>query len=347
MDQAPEEQPRIPGVKYRPVTRYREETTVIDGVPSTRRVEYKAWEPVPPRDWDEMILRGVTALTIVVTVIAAMATTASVGGLLSATVPQGIAYTMGLVFTASWLACLALEWLSRVDPDRAGAARHAGWAALLIGMGAVVTYGHSLDQLWAGIFGACTDLLAKGLWTLLLRFHAVPLDAGVAHWVTEQEQKLASRELLAARLLRLNRRTAYQKAVGGVEYQAAGAILSSARTATHGLPTTGEPVAEPAPEPAPAPAPAPPVAPPVPSAPPVSPRSGQAGGQQSPVPSVSDIHRPSIAAICRTEIAADPAVTDAALVDAVRAAGHLDRPTLFDTVRRSALRVDPARRKTS
>lgn len=316
------EQPRSPGVKYRKVRRHREETTVIDGVPSTRQVPYDGWEPVPPREWDEMILRGVTGLTIGVTLIAVVATTASVGGLLSGMVPEPVAIGMGVVFTASWLACLAWEWLSRINPEQARPARNAGWVALVISMGAVFTYGQTLDQSWAGAFGACIDLLCKGLWALLIRHHAVPLDAGVAHWVTEQEQKLAGRALLSARLLRLNRRAAYQRAVGGVEFQAAGAILASAQT-TQSLPATGEAPAEPVPEPGPAP-------------------SGDE--QKAPVPTVTEIDRQSIASVVRTAIANNRKVSDADLVTAVKAAGHPDRPNLADTVRRTALRVDPSRK---
>nr|WTB35082.1 hypothetical protein OG781_41550 [Streptomyces sp. NBC_00830] len=124
---------------------------------------------------------------------------------------------------------------------------------------------------------------------------------------------------------------AYQQAVGGVEYQAAGAILASAQT-THSLPATGEAVAEPAPEPAPAPSP------------PVPPTAGTGGEQQAPVPPVTKIDRQSIAAIIRTAIAHNRKVSDADLVTAVKAAGHPDRPNLADTVRRTALRVDPSRK---
>ncbi|MFV5995414.1 hypothetical protein ACNPQM_24005 [Streptomyces sp. NPDC056231] len=133
------EQARIPGVRYRKITRYRSETTVIDGVPSTRRVAYDDWEPVPPREWDEMILRGVTGLAVVVTLIAFAGTTASAGGLLSHMVHGVFAYGMGLVSTSVWVACLAVGWLLRIDPDRARAAKVAGWAALLISMGAAFT----------------------------------------------------------------------------------------------------------------------------------------------------------------------------------------------------------------
>ncbi|MFF0395146.1 hypothetical protein ACFYSJ_05070 [Streptomyces sp. NPDC005248] len=323
MDEATEPQERLPGVRYEKVTRYCTETTVIDGVPSTRRVAYQAWEPVPPRDWDELILRGVTGLAIAVTVIAVVATTASVGGLLEALVPSTVAYSMGVVFTSVWLACLGVEWLNRINPDRARPARIAGWVALAISMGAVFAYGHTLHQEYAGGFGACIDLLAKGLWALLIGHHAVPLDAGVAHWVTEQEQKLAGRELLSARLLRLNRNAAYQRAVGGREFQAADAILNSAETA-RALDASA--------------APAPPVVPEKQK------EQKEQKEQEEPVPSVTDIDRQSIAGVVRTAIAHNPKVSDADLVTAVKEAGHPDRPNLADTVRRTALRVDPSRK---
>ncbi|MGW1353029.1 hypothetical protein ACWCQE_27740 [Streptomyces sp. NPDC002409] len=251
-------------MKYRRVRRHRSETTVIDGVPSTRRVPYDDWEPVPPREWDDLVLRGITAVAVGFTGIAVAGGTASLGGLLSPLVPAVIAYAMGSVFAIAWMFCLGIEWLNRTAPDRARAARVAGWFFLLLSMGAVAAYGHTRHALWAGGFGACVDLVAKGSWWLLLREHAVPLDAGVAHWVTEQEQKLAGRALLAGRVRRLDRRAAYQQAIGGASYQAASAILSSAQTtALPVAPREQAPAAEP--EPAPT---APPVPPAEPAAPP-------------------------------------------------------------------------------
>ncbi|MEC3995206.1 hypothetical protein VSR01_17355 [Actinacidiphila sp. DG2A-62] len=356
MDQAPDQQPRIEGVKYRKVPRFREETTVIDGVPSTRRVSVDGWEPVPPREWDELILRGVTGIAITFTAIAVIGGTASLGGLLHPLVPAVISYGMGSVFAIAWIYCLAIEWLNRTAPDRARPAKVAGWFFLLLSMGAVAAYGHTLHQQWAGAFGACVDLIAKGAWWLLLREYAVPLDAGVAHWVAEQEQKLAGRALLAARVRRLNRRAAYQRAVGGAEFQAADAILSRAEAARSLTPpdepppvvrTVSEPVSSPVPptsgqpKPTPAPVPAP-----SDSVPPVPPAAEDQGGEEQPgpVPQVAEITRPAIAAICRKEIAANSDVTDAELVAAVKAAGHPDRPSLADSVRRTAQRIDPTRK---
>ncbi|MFE6551686.1 hypothetical protein ACFVHS_25245 [Streptomyces sp. NPDC057746] len=252
------EQARIPGVRYRKVRRERIETTVIDGRPSTRRVPYIAYEALPPRDWDEIIRRGVTAVAITVTVLAAVGTTASVGGLLSRILHPAVSYAVGVVFTSSWLACLGIEHIERVDADRAARARNVGWAMLLIGMAAVITYGQQMHQLPAGVVGSSLDLAAKGLWWLIMGLDRVKLDPGVANWVADREQEMAGRFLLGTRLGRLNRRLAAMRAVGSPEFVAAEAILARATQAqpiaapdasgqgadTHGGPTLiGESIA--------------------------------------------------------------------------------------------------------
>lgn len=283
---SPESQPRMPGVKYAKETRYRQETTTIDGVSSTRSVPYEVLVPVPPRDWDEVILRGVTGLAMGITGLAVVGTTASVGGQLSELLNPVISYGVGVIFSGTWLAAMGLEWVLRTDPERAKPARICGWIALAISMTAVFSYGHAHGQDIAGGVGACLDLLAKGLWALLIHTHRVPLSDGVRNWLVDQEGTAAGRALLSRKIARLNRNEAYQRAVGGREYQAAGAII-----------TTEEQVQElPAPvvvtERLPV-APVVPVAPVAPPVPPVQPLSGQTGpvpapiAPQAPVPPVS------------------------------------------------------------
>jgi len=171
------------------------------------------------------------------------------------------------------LAALGLEWVAR-GTSRAKPARLAGWFFLLIGMAAVFSFGHGHKQDLAGGVGACLDLLAKGLWGLLFYVQAVKLRPGVAQWVETEEQEQSARALLAGRLRRLNRHRAYQEVSGGLEYQAAGAIMTSAE----------QPPALPGPEAVAVPTVTPP-APPVPPVghpmPPVSAPAGQ------PVPPVS------------------------------------------------------------
>ncbi|MFF4292150.1 hypothetical protein ACFY0N_00670 [Streptomyces vinaceus] len=360
------------------MTRTRQVTTEIDGFSSTREEPYEAWEAVRPREWDDIILRGVTGVIIGFASTAVVATAASVGGLLTSLMPTPVALLAGAGFSGAWMACVGFEWLERVDPKRGRAAQVAGWVFLLLSMGATFTYGHTLDKPWAGVGGACVDLIAKGLLALLMHFHRVPLDEDLALWVTKREQHMAGKTLLGKRILRLNRMAAYQRAVGAREYEAADALMSSV-TMTR---TVEEGPEQPGPAPLPAPAapaapiqivpaqvvvpqqpaaPAPPVIPApaapqapnhfVPPVPPVPPADDQTGGgaepSQAPVPPVADINRPAIAAICRATIQSNPAVTDAELVALVLTYGHEDKPSLADTVRRSAQRIDPSRKATA
>lgn len=276
------EQPRIPGVKYKPEPRFRQETTVIDGKASTRDVRYMVMVPQPPRDWYRLIIRGVTGLAIGITSLAAVGTTASVGGQLTEILHPVISYGVGLVFTATWLACLGLEWaLSQTDPQRAVPPRIAGWVALLISMGAVFSYGYDHGQQVAGGVGACLDLLAKGLWALLIYAQSTPLSEGIAHWVRDQQQEAAGQARLARQISRLNSERAYQQAVGGTAFQAAGAIITQA---------------EPAPA-LPAPAPVAPAAAPVPAAPPVPPVTPAPQPPVQPVPVPAAVPVPAPAAV--------------------------------------------------
>jgi hypothetical protein len=275
-----EQQPRIPGVRYKAETRFRQETTVIDGRSSTRDVPYTVYVAQPPRDWDRVIIRGVTGLAIGITGLAVIGTTASVGGQLSEILHPVISYGVGVVFTATWMACLGLEWvLSQTDPKRAVPARVGGWIALAISMAAVFTYGHDHGQDLAGGVGACLDLLAKGLWALLIYAQDVPLRAGIANWVQDQAEEAAGQAKLARRIAALNRIAEQHRAVGGREYQAAGAIMTSAETTTAlPAPTPVMQAAAPAPGPV-IPDPVPPVLP-VPQ-PPVQPagQTGHSAGQ--------------------------------------------------------------------
>jgi hypothetical protein len=350
MDEVTEQQARVPGVRYKKVRRFRLETTVIDGIPSTRPVPYRVWEPQPPREWDDVILRALTAIAVGFLMVAVVATAASIGGLLSTMVPKLVAYGMGAMFTLAWIYCLGIEWLNRVAPERARPAMVGGWIALLISMGAVYTYGNTLGHQEAGVVGAFIDLLAKGSWWLLLRHHAVPLSEGVAHWVTDREQQLAGRALLGTRIARLNRRAAYQAAIGGREFEAASAILTAAEPNPAAVTAPAPQVAVPVPAPV-APPVDPPVVPPTTPVqaaavpPPTAPVSAPGDeNEQAETAPVRQISLPSFAQICRDEIAADRKVTDAALRTAAIAAGHPDKPSLLDTLRRTAQRIDPSRK---
>lgn len=349
MDESSQQQPRIPGVKYKKVKMFRQETTVLAGKSSTLKVPSYVWVPVPPRDWDGLILKGVTGLVIVLTALAVAGTTASAGQLLSTILPGEIAYSVGLGFTSMWVGCLGLEWLNRVDRSRARAAQFGGGVAVLISMGTIVTYGHSIHHVEAGAAVASVELLAKGLWELLLHYHAVPLSAQHAHWLADQEQQGAAAMLLSTRLQRLNSRHAYALATGGPEYEAAVAMLASAQTESL-------PVVEAVPAPtatwiAPA-APAPVVAPvPVPTAVWATPAAPVAApvpvptatwvAPTAPAP-VSAPVAPAVPVATAAPVAAPPAAPAAPVVESsTGAVTPIGAPSIAGVVR-AAIGADPS-----
>ncbi|MGC0418356.1 hypothetical protein [Embleya sp. AB8] len=272
MDETTDE--RLPGVRYRKVTRTRQESVTIDGHTRTRDVPYDAWVPRQPRDWDAVVLRGVTGVAAVVTVLTVTGTTAAIGGLLAPLLVGEIAYSIAVVFDVVMLCCIALEWLERFDRARAWAPRNAGWTCLAISMGAIITFGREHGHLAAGVAGAFLPLLGKVLWALVLRQYAVPLSDGVAYWLTARREEIGARAALSAQLRRLDAQTAHTHAAYGLEAAARTAAITAppavlSPAAQLPAPVAVAPAAAPVPTTAVAvaPVPSPVIAPPMPNVP--------------------------------------------------------------------------------
>lgn len=142
--------------------------------------------PAPPRDWDQLVRTAVTVGAIVLVTASLVWTTASIGDLLDAVTISVVAYAAAVAFDASWILCMAVEWLLRYDPERANAARKAGRWALAVSMCAVFAHGYVFDQLIVGAVGAVVSGLAKGGWTMAMRVHARPLDDRTQQWVAKR-----------------------------------------------------------------------------------------------------------------------------------------------------------------
>lgn len=142
--------------------------------------------PAPPRDWDQLVRTAVTVGACVLVTASLVWTTASIGDLLSNVTLAAVAYAAAVAFDASWIICMAVEWLLRYDPERAKAARKAGRWALAVSMGAVFAHGYVFHQLIVGLVGAVVSGLAKGGWTMAMRVHARPLDGRTQQWVAKR-----------------------------------------------------------------------------------------------------------------------------------------------------------------
>ncbi|WP_225840292.1 protein transporter Sec31 [Streptomyces sp. NK08204] len=181
-------------MKTRKIERTRLVPHTIDGktrmVPDDEVIDI----PVPPRDWDQIALGVVTVIVTVLVVACVLWSTVSVGDLLSRVVVAPAAFGAAAVFDLAWIALMIIEWLARYTPTRANKARYGGWIALAIAMGAVGTHGWLAGDAATGIVGAVVSGLAKGTWTILLDYQAVPLDKRTAAWL-EQELAEAGAEL--------------------------------------------------------------------------------------------------------------------------------------------------------
>lgn len=173
-------------MKTRTITRSRLVPHTIDGKTEMVLERYKVDVPVPPRDWDRTVLAAVTAGAGLLLIICIAWTTASVGDLLARVVHPIPAYGAALAFDLAWIMCMALEWLARYDTRRATLPRRAGHAALILAMIAVATHGQIEGALLIGIIGATVSAIVKGLWTVVLRHHAKPLDDKTQQWVDRQ-----------------------------------------------------------------------------------------------------------------------------------------------------------------
>jgi hypothetical protein len=192
-------------VRYRTETHHRWVPHTVDGITELVPEEYTERIPVPPRDWDHIVLTAVTAAVTVILGACIVWSTASIGDLLARAVYAPIAYAAAVTCSLAWVTCMALEWLARYEPDRARGPRRAGHVALALDMAAVCVHGQMADSLRVGIAGAVISGIAKGLWSLVLSFTARPLDPRTRAWLVQRQSGIGARLALAAQLRHLER----------------------------------------------------------------------------------------------------------------------------------------------
>ncbi|MFD3517730.1 hypothetical protein [Streptomyces sp. NPDC058657] len=207
--------PPIPGVRYKAVERTRTTTTDINNDPRETPETYRVYVPRPARDLDRALRLGVVTLAVLVTTLAIIWSTASIGDLLAVVTVAAIAYGAAAVFDAAWIACMAVEWLERHDPKRAEPARNAGWAFLAGSVGAIVAHGWIFGDIAIGAVGGAVSVVAKGLWMIVMRLYAVPLGEGPRSWLSQRRQELAAEAVISAELRRFDTAQARHAALYG------------------------------------------------------------------------------------------------------------------------------------
>jgi len=192
-------------MRYRKEERTRWVPKTING--KTHNVEEKYTEDVPqlPRDMDASIIKVVTRAVCVVIVGAITWSTVSIGALLSEAAPAWAAYLVAGVFDLAWVVCMAVEWLARFDPQRAKTPKVAGWVALAVSMSAIFAHGWMAASWVVGATGALVSALAKGLWFVVMKFHAVELDPSTKAWVEAERSEVNGQRALFAVQRQLNR----------------------------------------------------------------------------------------------------------------------------------------------
>jgi hypothetical protein len=183
-------------VKTRRITRTRQVPHTIGGITHPVDEEYTVEIPVPPRDWDHIILTAVTALAGILVLVAVVWSTANIGALLSRATIAPAAYAAAIAFDLAWIMCMAVEWLARYDRRRASMPRRAGHIALAIAMLAVAAHGWLDGERAIGLIGAAVSGLVKGLWTVVLSYYAAPLDPRTQAWVEQQLAEAGAQQAL-------------------------------------------------------------------------------------------------------------------------------------------------------
>ncbi|MBT2508835.1 protein transporter Sec31 [Streptomyces sp. ISL-98] len=192
-------------MKTRVETRTRQVLHTIDGIPELVDDEYDVIVPVPPRDWDHIVITSVLGIAGAMVAISVVWSTASIGDFLARAVVAPIAYLGAVAFGLAWISCMALEWHARYDPARARLPCTAGNIALLIEMGAVCAHGSVEDSLAVGVAGAVISAVAKGMWTVTLEHQARPMSPLTQKWFLKREEQMTARIALAARQRQLDR----------------------------------------------------------------------------------------------------------------------------------------------
>lgn len=183
-------------------TEYRPIRHTVDG--ETEIIDVPHHVP-DPRDWDHIALTAATIAAALLVLAAVAWSTAGAGDLLARAAPVGIAYLAAAAFDLVWIICMTLEWVARYDNERAALPRNAGHVALAVAMAVLAVHGWKEDSFVVGVVAALVSALAKGVWTLVLRAHARPLDAHTVLWLRKRQARLGAQAALAAQLRHMQR----------------------------------------------------------------------------------------------------------------------------------------------
>lgn len=204
-------------MKFRTETRRKAVEHTVDGITHTINKPYKQRVPVLPADWDSRAIKAASALVLVLTLVAIVWSTVSIGELLQG----GAGYAAAVLFDVSWLTVLILEWLGRFDPAKREFARNMGFVLVGITAGAIFWHGWLLDSIALAVVGAAVSVIAKALWMAIFKHVDKPLSDEDRQWVDAEISKANAKLAVAG----VRRRVAVAEVQARAEILAAERIL--------------------------------------------------------------------------------------------------------------------------
>lgn len=192
-------------MKFRDEERTRMVEVERGGKVQTVEEKYTVKVPVKPWDWDAIALSSVRVTTSLAVAGAVTWSTVAIGGLLSGVAPTWAAYLVAGVFDLTWITCMVLEWLSRYDRDRARLPIRAGWVALGMSVALISLDGHLSGALTLGVCGGLVSVMAKGMWTVVMRHSAVKMDDASQAWLDAERRETNAQLATVAARRQLNR----------------------------------------------------------------------------------------------------------------------------------------------
>jgi len=204
-------------VKFRSETRRRPVEHTVDGITHTINKPYMQRVPVLPADWDARAIKAASGLVLVLTLVAIVWSTVSIGELLQG----GAGYAAAVLFDVSWLTVLILEWLGRFDPKKREFARNMGFVLVGATAGAILWHGLLLGSVALAVVGAAVSVIAKALWMAIFKHVDKPLSDEDRQWVDAEISKANAKLAVAG----VRRRVAVAEVQARAEILAAERIL--------------------------------------------------------------------------------------------------------------------------
>lgn len=169
-------------MKFTTITQKVAGTYTRDGktIPVTRNQEIRT--PVLPRDWQTIALRAAITITGVLTLLAVIWSTWSIGSLLGG----GVGFTVAVIFDIGWAVALLLEYLARYDEAKRTFPERLGWVLLAVTMGAIAWHGVTLDNYGMAVVGAFVSFFAKVLWIAVMQHVNANLSDDDKQWLAAE-----------------------------------------------------------------------------------------------------------------------------------------------------------------